>query len=230
MAKHGLKPVFSYNTDIERNAYLNWRTNHRDYLHNLGVLAEGYKDSAIYLAKTALDDNWDKKADAIIFSILFNANHAIELYLKEILWCQYILLEKNQKIEGGHDIRYLFNSVSNRTDEVLKKYDFLTEKKKDFNIMMKNLKMYIDELYDKLMMTNQKGDPISNMDFSRYPFSKDYQEHFYVKETENVVVDLDNFVERFTEIGDNLDTLSGFFYSLIETKAEMDYMDREYNE
>lgn len=52
--------------DIGRNAYLNWRTNHRDYLHNLGVLAEGYKDSALYLAKVALHDNYDKIADAIL--------------------------------------------------------------------------------------------------------------------------------------------------------------------
>lgn len=96
--------------------------------------------------------------------------------------------------------------------------------------MMKNLKEYIDELYDKLMLTDQKGDPISNMDFSRYPFSKDYQEHFYVKENANVVVELENFVERFTEIGDNLDTLSGWFYDLVEMKAEADYMDREYYE
>ena len=48
------------------------------------------------------------------------------------------------------------------------------------------------------------------MDFSRYPFSKDYQEHFYVKETVNVVVDLENFVERFAEIGESLDMLSKF--------------------
>ena len=230
MSNRSLKPVFSYNADIEKNAYLNWRTNHRDYLHNMGVLAEGYRDSALYLANAALEDNGDKKADAIIFPILFNANHSIELYLKEILWCQHILLKWNRKIEGGHDIRCLFNSVSKRTDDVLKKYDFLNEKKKNFNTMMKNLKMYIEELYDKLMMTDQMGNPMSNMDYSRYPFSKDYQEHFYVKETENVVVDLENFVERFEEIGDNLDTLSGFFFDLVMMKAETDYKDREYHE
>ena len=220
MSKKTLKPIFSNNADIEKTAYLNWRTNHRMYLHNLGVLAEGYLNASIYLAEVALDDNDDKKADSIIFPILFNANHAIELYLKEILWCQYILLEKKQKIEGGHDLRQLFNSVSNRMDDVLQKYDFLTENKKGYNSLMKNLKSYIDELYDKLMLSDQKGDPNSKMSFSRYPFSKDYQEYFYVKELQNVVVDLENFIYRFREIGDNLDRLAGFFYNLIEIKNE----------
>ena len=156
MPKIKNKPVFSNNVDIKKNAYLNWRTNHGDYRHNMIILANGYKDSSLYLASVALQDNNDKKADAIILPILFCANHSIELYLKMILWCQYILLDMDKKIEGGHDIRYLYNAVSSRMDDILRKYDYLTEKKKDYNKMLNNLKEYIDELYDKLMMTDKK--------------------------------------------------------------------------
>ena len=222
------KPIFSYNVDIEKNAYLNWRTNPHDALHNMAVLAQGYAESATILARTAIYDTFDKKADVVIFPIIFSANHAIELYLKEILWCQYILLDHNQKIEGGHNIRYLYTSVSNRMDDVFAKYPGLVETKKEYNKLTKNLKKYIQELYDKLMLTDKKGNPMANMDFSRYPFSKDYQYHFYVKQTDNVVIDLENFIERFTEISDNLDSIAGWIKTLVDDKLETDYMDRYY--
>ena len=227
MSKKQYKPIFSYNEDTNKTAYLNWRTKPIDKIHNLGVIAEGYKDSALYLTKVALENIDDKKADAIIFSILFCANHAIELYLKEILWCQDILLEKKPQLEGGHNIRHLYKAVSNRVDKVLKKYDSLIETKKEYNKMTNNLMQYIDELYEKLDMTDQNGKHIFNMDFSRYPFSTNYQEHFYVKEYDNVVVDLENFMERMSEVTGNLNTLSEFFYSLVEMKYEEESMKNE---
>ena len=230
MSKKYYKPIFSGNADINRNAYLNWRTDVNDKIHNLGVLAEGYMESAVILSVSVLKDNFDKKADALIFPIIFNANHAIELYLKEILWCQYLLLDRKQKIEGGHNIRYLYNAVSNRMDDVLKKYPMLTETKSGFNDLTSNLRFYIEELYDKLMVTDEKGNPVANMDFSRYPFSKDYEEHFYVRETDNVVVDLENFAQRFSELGDDLDSLAGWIKQLLDDKLEADYMERYFFE
>ncbi len=49
------------------------------------------------------------------------------------------------------------------------------------------------------------------MDFSRYPFDQKYMPHFYITEFENVVVDLENFVHRFKEIGENLRLISIYY-------------------
>ena len=37
-----MKKVFSYNPDIYKNAYMNWRTDKHQPIHNLNALAEGY--------------------------------------------------------------------------------------------------------------------------------------------------------------------------------------------
>lgn len=65
MGNNKFKSVFSYNTDAEKTAYLNWRTDKHDAIHNLGVMAKGYMDSAIMLLNDAITDNSDKKADLI---------------------------------------------------------------------------------------------------------------------------------------------------------------------
>ena len=50
------------------------------------------------------------------------------------------------------------------------------------------------------------------MDFSRYPFYQQYNSHFYITEVDNVEVDLENFIERFTEINKNLKLISEYYY------------------
>ena len=55
-----MKKIFSYNPDIEKNAYLNWMTNKTHPRYNFIVLAEGYFKAAISLAENCLNDNIDK--------------------------------------------------------------------------------------------------------------------------------------------------------------------------
>lgn len=50
------------------------------------------------------------------------------------------------------------------------------------------------------------------MDFSRYPLSNDYENHFYVNEIGNVEVDLENFISRFELVYTKLENLSAFLY------------------
>ncbi|MDR4925950.1 hypothetical protein [Peribacillus simplex] len=108
-----MKNVFSYNADIEKNAYLNWRTNRNDHIHNMIVLADGFMSAATLLAKQVLldnvdkIDNVDKKTDSLIFPILFNANHGIEVYLKAISWSLNILNNTGERFDPYHKLNKL---------------------------------------------------------------------------------------------------------------------------
>ena len=209
-----MKDIFSYNIEIEKNAYLNWRTSHYDQIYNMIVIADGFMSSSILLAEAALNDNQDKKADSIVYPMLFNANHAIELYLKATIWTLNILLKKNQKIEGQHDIQQIFQVLIKRIDE------FETDKRnrKQAHNLMEGAKIYINELFDKIadQSGNRKKD---NMDFSRYPFKQNYLPHFYITEFDNVVIDLENFMIRFKEIGKNLNLIATYYlYDVLEAE------------
>lgn len=201
-----MKEIFSYNADINKTAYMNWRTNSHNHIYNMIVIADGFMESAILLAKTALDDNSDKKADGIVYPMLFNANHAIELYLKALTWTLNILLKSVNKIEGQHNIQQIFQVVEKRVLE----FETDKDRRKEFKKMIEGIRFYIDELFDKI--SDQTGNKRKdNMDFSRYPFDQQYIPHFYINEFDNVVVDLENFVERFKDIGENLRLLSTYY-------------------
>lgn len=200
-----MKDVFSYNIDIDKNAYINWRTNKHDPIHNMLTIADGFIKSSLMLAEQALKDNSDKKADILIFPILFNANHAIELYLKAIGWTLNILMENGRGVEGktSHNIQQILYVVKVRVDE----YETDTERKKTFKSLIKNVESYIEELFSKIVteVDEKKKD---NMDFSRYPFAQKYVPHFYIDTFDNVVVDLENFIDRFNEIAINLSRIA----------------------
>lgn len=166
-------------------------------------LAEGYLESSIILAKHCLLDNDDKKADIIIFPILTNANHGIELYLKALNWILNKLMNSQKKVEGSHNIQQIFQTLKSK----IKSYNGNLSLK-EFNSSTKELESYIDELFNKIEATSNDD----KMDFSRYPFSNDYDNHFYVDAIGNVEIDLENFVSRFEIIKENLETLSDFLY------------------
>ena len=209
-----MKDIFRYNADVNKTAYMNWRTSHHDHIYNMIVIADGFMNSAILLAEAALVDNWDKKADSFIYPIIFNANHAIELYLKATVWTLNILLDNQQKIEGQHDIQQILQTVIKRVQE----FETDKEKRKQFNNMINGTKFYVDELFEKIATQNGKRKK-DNMDFSRYPFEQKYMPHFYITEFENVVVDLENFVQRFKEIGENLRLISTYYlFDILEAE------------
>lgn len=43
--------VFSYNGDIDKTAYMNWRTRQHQPIHDMIIIADGYIKAAIMLAK-----------------------------------------------------------------------------------------------------------------------------------------------------------------------------------
>lgn len=207
-----MKPIFSYNADIEKNAYLNWRTGQHEHIHNLIVIADGFMKSATLLSEKCLEENWDKKADIVIFPILTNANHAIELYLKATMWTLNLLLKNNYRLEKHHNISQLFSVVCSRVNEFEKEI----EKRREFKKQTENIKDYIIELKAKITPKEMKSNN-DNMDFSRYPFTNDNVPHFYITDFDNVVVDLENFLLRFKDIGDTLKRISEYYlYDYLE--------------
>ncbi|MDE5781422.1 MAG: hypothetical protein K2I03_08085 [Lachnospiraceae bacterium] len=209
-----MKDVFSYNSDVNKTAYMNWRTNHHDHIFNMIVIADGFMNSAIMLAEAALEDNWDKKADSIVYPMLFNANHAIELYLKAAVWTLNILLDNEQKIEGKHNIQQILQTLIKRVQT----FESDKDKRKQFKDMINGTKLYVNELFQKIESQDGKGKK-DNMDFSRYPLDEHYIPHFYINEFDNVVIDLENFIVRFKEIGENLHLISThYLFNVLESE------------
>ncbi|WP_318582172.1 hypothetical protein [Bacillus paranthracis] len=196
-----MKQIFSRNKDTYKNAYLNFRTYCSDdpvsivtHIHNMNVVAEGFRDSALLLIKTVLKDNIDSKADNLIFPILFNTNHSIELYLKTICWTQNLLLNKGKTFKSSHNLKLLLTNV-NDLEEELNSMD-----KEKFSKMLSNLTTYINELNEKIERTTENNNPPIDFSFSRYPLNKDLEPYFYINADDNVTVDLENYHVVFEEI------------------------------
>ena len=210
--------IFKDNASIERTAYMNWRTRQDQPIYDMLIIADGYMKAAIMLGKNCLEDNRDKKADIVVFPMLFSANHAIELYLKAINWSLNILLNKNEIFCGGHDIRQIWNIVKKRISE----FEIDKNKRKQFKDKTKKLEDYIQELYEKIDKEHNAHVKIKNMDFSRYPLNSDNEEHFYIENKKNEVVDLEMFVEIFEKIYYNLSCLAKHYEEIAMFVPEQD--------
>ncbi|ESU34519.1 hypothetical protein G3A_00775 [Bacillus sp. 17376] len=206
-----MKDIFSYNVDINKTAYMNWRTKKHNPIHNMIIMADGFIESSLILAEDAINKNINKKADIIIFPILFNVNHGIELYLKAIAWTLNILMENEYKIEGSHNIKQILSIVKSK----VLKFEKEQEKREQFLKMILNLEAYVRELSERIELAETKKK--DNMDFSRYPFTNNYIPHFYIRTFDNIAIDLENFILRFREIGKNLNLIaSHYFYDYLE--------------
>ena len=210
--------IFKDNASIERTAYMNWRTRQDQPIYDMLIIADGYMKAAIMLGKNCLEDNRDKKADIVVFPMLFSANHAIELYLKAINWSLNILLNKNEIFCGGHDIRQIWNIVKKRISE----FEIDKNKRKQFKDKTKKLEDYISELYEKIDKEHNAHVKIKNMYFSRYPLNSDNEEHFYIENKKNEVVDLEMFVEIFEKIYYNLSCLAKHYEEIAMFVPEQD--------
>lgn len=213
-----MKNVFSYNTDIHKNAYMNWRTDSHQPIHNLNTLAKGYFENVILSIKDCLDDNSDKKADIFIFPILFSLNHGIELYTKSLCWSVNILLNNTSKFDTNHNIKGLWQTAKDKLYEFGFGYG---REESEFIRMTTVLEAYIDEIYHKIMTDNFET-AHKNIDFSRYPFGKSNQSHFYITTYDNVVVDLENLLNVVKDIYECLNRLTDTYYDLACRKWDME--------
>lgn len=205
-----MKDIFSYNADINKNAYMNWRTNRFDHIHNMHVIAEGFMNSAISLAETCLKDNHSKKADMLIFPILFNLNHGIEVYLKAMCWNLNQLLNKTGTFESSHNLKNLIAQTKKLTVE----FDSRTEALQ----WSFQLEKYIDELYTKIETVKDNGKKVYDITFARYSLTRDLEPQFYITEFNNVVIDLDNFVQFFYNVYKDIDNISSYLLTLLDQR------------
>lgn len=211
-----MEKVFSYNNNIEKNAYMNWRTDQFDHINNMLVVAEGFSDSALLLVEEILIDNTNKRADNMIFPIIFNTNHSIEVYLKAICWSQNQLLGNDEAFKGNHNLKELIEKVI-----ILERNLGYTGEKTKFDEMLYPLQEYIDELYAKIERTivkKGKDKKVYDITFSRYSLNNDMEPQFYINTFDNIVVDLENYSKVFKEIFRNLSSLLTHYLELLETE------------
>lgn len=207
-----MKKIFnSRNSDIDKTAFMNWRTNPHEPIQNMNVIANGYFQSAFTLAENCLNDNSNKQADILIFPMLFSVNHAIELYTKSICWSMNILLNYNSTFKENHDIR----GIGLTAKQKIKEFGFREgHEETEFNKMIINLEVYLDDLVNTIA-DNDVNNAYLNIDFSRYPTNNHNEYHFYLKTYENVTLDLEYFIEIFKDINACLNSLSNYYYGLV---------------
>ena len=201
-----LDSIFQYNADINKTAYLNWRTQFtftsRD---KFIVMGESFFSTSFNLIQQCLLDNKDKKADAWIFPILFNIIHGIEIYLKAINVSLSYLQNKERKLtEGRHDLKCLCETAKN----LIIDYKKIRENKVLEEIFqgIKVIENFINNLYEK---TN-------DITFARYPFTNKMEEHFYIGTNENIVIDLEILSEQIVLIY----KLLSFIFEMLELELK----------
>ena len=209
MAGEMNKAIFSYNSDISKNAYLNWRTCSTDVSYNLFILAEGFSSAADILIGRIIKENREKIADLIIFPILYAIDQSIELYLKAIIRIIEELNGCGVSNYKTHDIQNLLKTMIS----LIQKNEAST---KDLSKHLKPVETYIDELYGLIKTEDAKGKSALSIDFARYPIDTAGNPHFYVKSMENVVIDIENLAARNVEIKESLEAI----YCRFENKEE----------
>ncbi|MBQ3165245.1 MAG: hypothetical protein IJC02_12095 [Lachnospiraceae bacterium] len=146
--------------------------------------------------------------------MLFSVNQGIELYVKSICWSLNILLGYKSQYKTDHDIRGIWFTAKKKIMEFV--FDAKAGRgEKEFNQKIKTLEAYLNELTDLLKKGNDKNNAYHDIDFSRYPVNNQNEYHFYVKQYDNVVIDLENFVTVFENISDCLESLASYYYDLV---------------
>lgn len=193
------KNIFSCNSDTRKNAYMNWRTDHIDQAYNLYVLASDYADGAETLIKCILYDNLDKKADALIMPILYSIDQSIELYMKSVI--------RELEESMGTVSNYKIHDIDNLKSIMMACIKKRLNKTKGLEKHLQPVTSFIDELYQKIKVTDSEGQTCTNIDFARYPITAEGIPHFYVEASDNIVIDVENLGMRFSEIRNSLESL-----------------------
>lgn len=199
--------IFQYNQNVEKTAYLNWRSNkYTNQRRQLVVMGDNFFSSAYNLLQQCINDNGDKKADSWIFPIMFNIVHGIEIYLKAInVILNIVLNEQNQVIQGGHDIKQLCQT----SKSLILKYKNRNKNETTDQMWtaIKVIENFIENIYEK---TN-------DMTFARYPMDKNKNGHFYIQALDNSVIDMELLEKQMVIVYKMLE----FIYQTPELEQEL---------
>ena len=199
--------IFQYNQNVEKTAYLNWRSNkYTNQRRQLVVMGDNFFSSAYNLLQQCINDNGDKKADSWIFPIMFNIVHGIEIYLKAInVILNIVLNEQNQAIQGGHNIKQIYKTSKNI---ILKnKNKSKNETTDQMWTAIKVIENFIENIYIKT----------DDMTFARYPMDKNKNGHFYIQALDNSVIDMELLEKQMVIVYKMLE----FIYQTPELEQEL---------
>lgn len=180
-----IETPFKYNEDINKTAYLNWRIDkHQNREEQFATLGASYLEFAYNNIQICLQDNYDKKADAWIFPILFCIMQGIELYLKAINSELRATLQKEGKIsDGDHNLGLICNTSIALIKEAFEK---ASRQDKEVNDSIRIINNIVSNIEEKT----------KDMTFARYPSDKKDKEQFYIKNKQNEVVDLELLLKQ----------------------------------
>lgn len=202
-----MKSFFKMGRSVNTTSYMNWRVSkNKDVSTQFWQMASGYFQAADLLITACLKDNFDKKADIIIFPILFDIVQGIELSLKASNGYLFMILGGYIKIEGCHNIKQLVDVSISKLQKLKEKQVHGSavdnEETEQAITAMKLIRNFIECLYEKT----------DDMAFTRYSQTKDEKEMFYVKECRNVVIDLELLQELLGYIEKMFDFISDYLY------------------
>ena len=173
-----MKSIFTYST-YYTSANLSNLTNGFDDAQHFWLMSEAYFDSSEIIINECLKDNSDNKADRLVFPILFDIIHGIELSVKAII-CNLNLIINNKPLfeKNHHNIKQLVStaiSMLHRVDAHEGNNYFC-----EALTAMKLVKRFVDNIYER---TN-------DMTFARYPLSSDNKDMFYANYENQVYIDM----------------------------------------
>ncbi len=211
------KSIFTRNACINKTAYMNWRIEKHNPIDNMINIANGYKNGTIKLIKSLIEDNWSKDADIEIFPIFFMMNHAIEVYLKSIMWSINVLTNKEEKFKGKHNILQIYKM----TRPMIEDYEKSINRTENIVFLKENTKVLESYLKELDIIIKKNGDgKRDNIDFSRYPINSAKENHFYVDEIDNVTIDLENLLLVADDILENLESIASYYTEEIDQKIQ----------
>jgi hypothetical protein len=189
---------------------MNWRMESGKDLSSWLNMADGYMMASIEIVERSLRDNRSKEADILIFPAMNAAIHGMELYLKGINWALNHLADSKNTVEGRHNIRQIFKLVESKMKSKS------PGELRAFKVEMNEIESFIEEIFQKAGSTDKND----KMDFTRYPFGRNDEDHFYADGWINVEVDLDNLSHRLTVIHRKLKDFSDHYLQLFYLSQE----------
>lgn len=165
--------------DQSHYAYMSWRMREGKEAVKYQEQGEGYFVSAIILLEQCLAENRDRKGDAVIFPVLFNAEQGVELYIKAF----FKLLGEHGILYQGrlrtHDIKTLFANwmtLLSQSDAAVRQ---IAEKD------IETIRSFITHLFEKT----------EDVTFARFPYDTHDVKHFYVDANSNIIVDMNILIK-----------------------------------